>query len=232
MPPLRTGSPTWDECLKNEYEKPYFAALEQRVLAAYKGDIPVFPPREELFTAFRLTPPAQVRCVIFGQDPYHEPGQAHGLSFSVKEGVKLPPSLRNIFKEMAADTGLPCPACGDLRYLAKQGVLLLNTVLTVEEGKANSHKAFGWQSFTSAAARALNGFPQPIAYILWGAGAQAMKSCIASPAGPRLVLESAHPSPLSAYRGFFGSRPFTQVNDFLASHGSPPIRWTGTPDDT
>jgi len=222
---LRTGSAEWDACLQEEYRKPYYAALCQKVQAAYAGEAPVFPPQEELFTAFRLTPPSSVRCVIFGQDPYHEPGQAHGLSFSVKEGVKLPPSLRNIFKEIEADTGAPCAQNGNLTYLAEQGVLLLNTVLTVEQGKANSHKNYGWQTFTAAAARALNAQPQPIAYILWGAHAQAMKSTIENAAGPRLVLEGVHPSPLSAYRGFFGSKPFSQVNEFLQSHGETPIHW-------
>ena len=215
------GTPTRDACDR---------LLGQ--VADMRADNVVYPEQDAILRALELCGPTDTRVVILGQDPYHEPGQAMGLSFSVPEGCRLPPSLRNVYKELAADLGCEMPATGDLTPWARQGVLLLNTVLTVEEGKANSHKAFGWQSFTSAAARALNGFPQPIAYILWGAGAQAMKSCIEAPAGPRLVLESAHPSPLSAYRGFFGSRPFTQVNDFLASHGSPPIRWTGTPDDT
>ena len=221
---MRTGSPAWDAFLQEEFEKPYCAALCQKVQAAYRDSV-VFPPKEELFTAFRLTPPEKVRCVIFGQDPYHEPGQAHGLSFSVKQGVKLPPSLRNIYKEIEADTGVPCGPEGDLTYLAEQGVLLLNTVLTVEQGKANSHKNYGWQTFTAAAARVLNAQPQPIAYILWGAHAQAMKSTIEDAAGPRLVLESVHPSPLSAYRGFFGSKPFSRVNAFLKEHGEKEICW-------
>ena len=222
---LRTGSPAWDACLRKEFNKPYYTALCQKVQAAYRGEAPVFPPEEDLFTAYRLTPPEKVRCVIFGQDPYHEPGQAHGLSFSVQEGVKLPPSLRNIYKEIEDDTGCPCGPGGDLTYLAEQGVLLLNTVLTVEAGKANSHKNYGWQQFTAATAKALNAQPQPIAYILWGANAQAMKSTIENAAGPRLVLESVHPSPLSAYRGFFGSKPFSQVNAFLQAHGETPIIW-------
>lgn len=224
--PLRTGSVDWDRLLQSEYEKDYFHTLEQNVVLAYTGQTEVYPPQEDLFRAYRLTPPQTVRCVILGQDPYHEPGQAHGLSFSVQNGVRLPPSLRNIFKEMEADTGGSCDfSNGDLSYLAKQGVLLLNTVLTVEKGKANSHKNFGWQTFTAATVASLNALTQPIAFILWGSHAQKLKQQIRQPAGPRLILESVHPSPLSAYRGFFGSKPFSQVNAFLEQNGQPAINW-------
>ena len=169
------------------------------------------------FAAFRLTPPERVRAVILGQDPYHEPGQAHGLAFSVRDGVRMPPSLVNIGKELASDVGATL-STGCLTGWAEQGVFLLNTVLTVEQGRANSHSGFGWQRFTDAAVAALAQLPQPVAFVLWGAQAQKKAAaCKASP-HPRLVLEAPHPSPLSAYRGFFGSRPFSQINAF-----SPPM---------
>lgn len=227
MPPsLRINCCEWDRILQPEYEKEYFTTLEKQVLGAYESETEVYPPSEDLFRAYRLTPPQSVRCVVLGQDPYHEPGQAHGLSFSVKSGTKLPPSLRNIFKEIESDTGETCDfSNGDLSYLAEQGVLLLNTVLTVEKGKANSHKNFGWQHFTAATLSALNQLEQPTAFILWGSHAQALKKTICDPAGPRLVVESVHPSPLSAYRGFFGSRPFSQVNIFLEQNGQKAIHW-------
>ena len=219
----------------------------------------VYPPREDWFAAFRLTPPERVRAVILGQDPYHGPDQAMGLAFSVRKGLRLPPSLRNIFRELASDLQVPAPESGDLTSWAQQGVLLLNTVLTVEAGRANSHSALGWQNFTDRVLAALRCLPQPIAFVLWGAPAQrafaeaaggrdqAAESKEAAPATgrrvpergaalnsqfstlnsqfPRLILTAPHPSPLSAYRGFFGSRPFSQINAFLAENGEPPIRW-------
>ncbi len=199
-------------------------ALMARVEQAY-AQTTVFPPREDLFTAFRLTPPARVRVVLLGQDPYHEPGQAHGLAFSVRDGVKLPPSLRNIYQELEADLGVAPRASGDLTHWAEQGVLLLNAVLTVEQGKAGSHASFGWQAFTDAAVAAVRDFPQPVAFVLWGAQAQKKARIAEDSPHPRLVLQSAHPSPLSAYRGFFGSRPFSKINAFLAGHGEQPIAW-------
>lgn len=201
-----------------------YEALFAKVEWAYKETV-VYPPREQLFSAFHLTCPENTRVVILGQDPYHEPGQAHGLAFSVREGVKLPPSLVNIYKERESDLGVPMTKSGDLTHWAQQGVLLLNTVLTVEHGKANSHKDFGWQEFTDAAVAAVAQLPKPVAFILWGAQAQKKAAVAAAAQYPRLVLQSPHPSPLSSYRGFFGSKPFSKINDFLIKHGEKPIVW-------
>ena len=214
----------WNALLAQELEKPYFAALMEKVDAAYARGA-VFPPRAELFAAFRLTPPERVRAVILGQDPYHEPGQAHGLAFSVRPGVKLPPSLRNIFRELESDCGVPPRSSGDLTGWAEQGVFLLNTVLSVESGRANSHAGFGWQTFTDAVTACLRSLPQPIAFVLWGAQAKKKAAVAADSPHPRLVLQSPHPSPLSSYRGFFGSRPFSQINAFLEGHGEQGIDW-------
>ena len=201
-----------------------FAPLFDRVAQAYDTQT-VYPPREQLFTAFSLTPPEAVKVVILGQDPYHEPGQAHGLAFSVQQGVKLPPSLVNIYKELQADLGIEPPKHGDLTRWAKQGVFLLNTVLTVEHGKANSHKAYGWQTFTDHVVKRLSQLPQPVAFVLWGAQAQKKAAAAAASPYPRLILQGPHPSPLSAYRGFFGSKPFSQINAFLLEHSQSPIQW-------
>ena len=214
----------WQTRLQPELDKPYFAALMQRVDEAYRTGT-VYPPRQELFAAFRLTPPERVRVVILGQDPYHEPGQANGLSFSVAPGVRLPPSLRNIFEELRTDCGVTPPDSGDLTPWAEQGVFLLNSSLSVQAGAAGSHQAFGWQTFTDAVVAALAKLPQPVAFILWGAHAQKKAAIAQSSSYPRLVLQSPHPSPLSAYRGFFGSRPFSSVNEFLVQHGEAPVRW-------
>ena len=210
----------WQALLQEELEKPYWRTLSERVDAAYAAAA-VYPPREALFAAFRLTPPEAVRAVILGQDPYHEPGQANGLAFSVNPGVKLPPSLRNLFTELQSDCGITPPDSGDLTAWAKQGVFLLNSSLTVEAGKAASHKDFGWQTFTDAVVQRLAALPQPVAFVLWGAHAQKKVGIAAhSP-----YLQAPHPSPLSAYRGFFGSRPFSQINAFLAQHGQKQIDW-------
>lgn len=214
----------WQTRLQPELDKPYFAALMQRVDEAYRTGT-VYPPRQELFAAFRLTPPERVRVVILGQDPYHEPGQANGLSFSVAPGVRLPPSLRNIFEELRTDCGVTPPDSGDLTPWAEQGVFLLNSSLSVQAGAAGSHRSFGWQTFTDAVVAALAKLPQPVAFILWGAHAQKKAAIAQSSSYPRLVLQSPHPSPLSAYRGFFGSRPFSSVNEFLVQHGEAPVRW-------
>ena len=214
----------WQTRLQPELDKPYFAALMQRVDEAYRTGT-VYPPRQELFAAFRLTPPERVRVVILGQDPYHEPGQANGLSFSVAPGVRLPPSLRNIFEELRTDCGVAPPDSGDLTPWAEQGVFLLNSSLSVQAGAAGSHQAFGWQTFTDAVVAALAKLPQPVAFILWGAHAQKKAAIAQSSSYPRLVLQSPHPSPLSAYRGFFGSHPFSAVNEFLVQHGEAPVRW-------
>ena len=213
----------WAALLQQELEAPYFQALSGRVDEAY-SQAEVYPAREDLFRAFSLCPPEAVRVVILGQDPYHEPGQAHGLAFSVPEGVALPPSLRNIYKELESDLGIAPRASGDLTHWAAQGVLLLNTVLSVERGKANSHKDYGWQTFTDAVIRLAGALAQPVAFVLWGAQAQKKQALIGKD-GVRLVIASPHPSPLSSYRGFFGSRPFSQINAFLRENGQAEIRW-------
>ena len=222
MKPEELGA--WQALLQEEFEKPYWQTLSERVDTAYAASA-VYPPREALFAAFRLTPPEAVRAVILGQDPYHEPGQANGLSFSVNPGVKLPPSLRNIYQELESDLGISPAKDGDLSAWARHGVLLLNTVLTVESGKANSHKSFGWQRFTDAVLAACAGLPQPVAFVLWGGQAQKKAPLLEGSAAPRLILQSAHPSPLSSYRGFFGSRPFSQINAFLRENGEAEIDW-------
>ena len=221
MRPEELGA--WQALLQEEFEKPYWRTLAERVDAAYAAST-VYPPREALFAAFRMTPPEAVRVVILGQDPYHEPGQANGLAFSVKPGVKLPPSLRNILTELQADCGVTPTESGDLTAWARQGVFLLNSSLSVEAGKAASHQAFGWQTFTDAAVRAVAALPQPVAFVLWGSQAQKKRPLLQS-AAPRLVLCAPHPSPLSSYRGFFGSRPFSQINAFLQENGEQPVDW-------
>ncbi len=219
-----TLPPAWQALLKDELQKPYWCSLEQRLGAAYESGA-VYPPAQQLFAAFERTPPTCVRAVILGQDPYHEPGQANGLAFSVSRGVKLPPSLQNIYKELEADLGVPAAKSGDLTSWAQQGVFLLNTVLSVRAHAANSHKDFGWQSFTDAVIAALAELSQPVAFVLWGAQAQKKAALVEKSPYPRLVLQSPHPSPLSAYRGFFGSRPFSQINAFLVSYGFSPVDW-------
>ena len=206
----------WEPLLQKERQKPYFPALLSSVEAAYAGST-VYPPREKLFEALRLTPPERVRCVILGQDPYHEPGQAMGLAFSVPEGVALPPSLRNIYKELRDDLGIERTS-GDLRDWAEQGILLLNATLSVEQGKANSHASFGWQKLTDAIILTAASLPQRPVFVLWG-GYAGKKAALLPENIP--VILSAHPSPLSAYRGFFGSKPFSKVNEILGEA----IRW-------
>lgn len=213
----------WARCLTGETEKPYWRTLAERVEAAY-GAGTVYPPREDLFAAFRLTPPERVRVVILGQDPYHEPGQAHGLSFSVPAGMAIPKSLKNIYRELGEDLGVTPPDHGCLEAWTEQGVFLLNAVLTVEAHKAGSHRTFGWERFTDSVIAATNALPQPIAFLLWGNYAIKKAALIDSEA-PRLVLTGVHPSPLSAYRGFFGSKPFSKINTFLTGQGQEPIRW-------
>ena len=219
-----SGLGAWSKLLAQELKRPYFQMLLWRLDEEYR-DKTVFPPADELFSAFSLTPPERVRVVILGQDPYHEPGQAHGLAFSVRRGVKLPPSLRNIDRELFDDLGISPASHGCLEAWARQGVFLLNTVLSVEAGKANSHSEYGWQSFTDAVVALLADLPQPIAFVLWGAQAQKKAQIAAASPYPRLVLCSAHPSPLSARRGFFGSRPFSKINAFLKENGQEPIDW-------
>lgn len=218
----------WEPLLAPLSGEAWWRKLESQVESAYEtGQPEVYPPREDLFTALRLTAPEEVRCVILGQDPYHEPEQAHGLAFSVRRGQKIPPSLRNIYKELEQDLGCPIPTHGCLTAWAEQGVLLLNNVLTVYRGAANSHKKWGWQAFTTALLRQVNQLPQPVACLLWGKDAQTKLETAdwGSAVGPRLILTSSHPSPLSARRGFLGSRPFSQVNRFLTEQGGQPIDW-------
>lgn len=186
----------------------------------------VFPPEADVFRAFELTPFDRTRVVILGQDPYHDDGQAHGLCFSVRAGVKPPPSLRNLFKELASDLGTEPPSSGLLEGWAEQGVLLLNTVLTVRAHAANSHRNEGWEEFTDDVIRALSSHPSHIVFLLWGAPAQKKKALIDSTR--HTLLQAPHPSPLSAHRGFFGSRPFSKTNDALERHGQPRIDWTKT----
>lgn len=194
-----------------------------RFLETERRQHAVFPQHDHLFRALQLTPPQQVRCVILGQDPYHGTGQAHGLAFSVPPGLPLPPSLKNIYRELAADLGISAPRAGDLSTWAQDGVLLLNTVLTVRENSPLSHRGHGWEQVTNAIVDHLAQTPDPIAFVLWGRPAQAKRDRIPSP--PHGVFESAHPSPLSARRGFFGSQPFTRVNQFLQQAGRGTIDW-------
>ena len=212
----------WLEPLKAEFKKPYYANLYRTIVKEYE-QYTVYPPSDEIFTAFELTPLSQVKVVIIGQDPYHEPGQAHGLSFSVKPGQAIPPSLVNIYHELKEDLGCYIPDNGYLVKWAKQGVLMLNTLLTVRAHQAFSHSRIGWEEFTDAAIRAVDTVEKPVVFILWGRHAQSKKALITQP--QRLVIESAHPSPLSASRGFFGSRPFSRANEWLARHGEAPIDW-------
>ena len=212
----------WLMPLSPEFKKPYYAKLYQTVKEAYRTE-KVFPPANEIFNAFHLTPLSKVKVVILGQDPYHNDGQAEGLCFSVKKGVDIPPSLQNIYQELHADLGCRIPNHGSLVKWAKQGVLLLNTVLTVRAHQANSHQGIGWEEFTDAAIRILNEQERPIVFFLWGRPAQRKKQMLTNPRF--LILEAPHPSPLSAYRGFFGSQPFRQANAFLEKNGLKPVDW-------
>lgn len=212
----------WLEPLKPEFSKQYYKELYQKVIEEYKTHL-VFPPSDDIFNAFALTPLREVKVVIIGQDPYHNVGQAHGLCFSVRPDVEIPPSLVNIYKELHDDLGCYVPNNGYLVKWAKQGILLLNTVLTVRAHQANSHRGMGWEQFTDAAIRVLNEEDRPIVFILWGAPAQTKKKMLNNP--KHLILEAPHPSPLSAYRGFFGSRPFSRTNAFLEENGLTPIDW-------
>ena len=212
----------WLAPLSAEFKKPYYAKLYQTVKSEYEH-YQVFPAADDIFNAFQFTPLSEVKVVIFGQDPYHNVGQAHGLCFSVKPDVEIPPSLVNIYQELNQDLGCTIPNHGYLEKWARQGVLLLNTVLTVRAHQANSHRGIGWEEFTNAAIRVLNEQDRPIVFILWGRPAQTKKAMLNNP--KHLILEAPHPSPLSAYRGFFGSKPFSKANQFLQSQGVAPIDW-------
>ena len=212
----------WALQLQEETRKPYYKKLYETVVKEYKTT-QVFPPSRDLFKAYELCPYHKVKVVILGQDPYHNVGQAQGMSFSVPKDVPLPPSLQNIFKEIRDDLGISEPDCGDLSYWAKQGVLLLNTVLTVRAHQAFSHRGIGWEEFTDATIRAIEEKEDPVVYILWGTPAQKKRSMIRQK--KRLVLTAPHPSPLSAYRGFFGSKPFSKCNAYLRKEGVEEIDW-------
>ncbi|MEC7980098.1 MAG: uracil-DNA glycosylase [Planctomycetota bacterium] len=212
----------WRTLLMDETKKDYWDSLEEFVLELPE-EPPTFPPQELIFNAFHQTRYHDVKVVILGQDPYHNDGQAHGLSFSVPRGVPLPPSLRNIYRELEDDLGASPGVDGDLHHWAKQGVLLLNTVLTVEAHQPHSHRKKGWEDFTDAVIQKLVERESPIAFVLWGKPAQKKKDLILIP--PHCIIESAHPSPLSARRGFFGSRPFSKINDWLKEQSQSPIQW-------
>lgn len=212
----------WQEALKGEFGQPYYAKLYQTVMNEYKTR-KIFPPPQDMFNAFGFTPLSEVKVVILGQDPYHNDGQANGLCFSVKKEVDIPPSLVNIYKELHNDCGCYIPDNGCLEKWAKQGVLLLNTVLTVRAHQANSHRGIGWEQFTDAVIRVLNEQDRPIVYLLWGRPAQTKEVMLNNP--KQLVLKAPHPSPLSASRGFFGCRHFSQTNAFLTRSGMEPIDW-------
>lgn len=212
----------WFRALSPEWDKDYFAQLVSFVRQAYSTGV-VYPPGRRIFAAFDTTPFEAVKVVILGQDPYHGPGQANGLCFSVAPGVSLPPSLQNIFKEVSNDTGAPFPTDGDLTRWARQGVLLLNATLTVEAGRAGSHQGRGWEEFTDAVVRALAEKRENLVFILWGSYAQRKGAFIDR--SRHLVLQSPHPSPLSAHRGFFGNHHFSLANDYLRRHGKQAIAW-------
>lgn len=212
----------WHDKLGSEFEQPYYQELRKFLINEYRNG-PVYPDMHDIFAALHLTPFAETKVCILGQDPYHGPGQAHGLSFSVKPGVKPPPSLQNIFKELHSDLGCAIPNHGCLEHWARQGVLLLNTVLTVRGGQANSHRGKGWERFTDRIVELLVARPKPVVFILWGRNAQEKVPMVDTTR--HHIIASPHPSPFSADRGFFGSRPFSRANEFLWQAGIEPIDW-------
>ena len=215
----------WDEILKGEFEKEYYLRLRDFLKEEYfqQRQYDIYPSMYDIFNAMKATPYSKVKAVLIGQDPYHGPGQAHGMCFSVRKGVKAPPSLQNIFKELYDDLGCRIPAHGCLESWAAQGVLLLNTVLTVRAGQPGSHRGKGWEIFTDEGIHKLNERAQPTVFLLWGANARAKKELITNE--QHLILEAAHPSPFSARNGFFGCRHFSRTNEFLQSHGIEPVDW-------
>ncbi len=212
----------WDALLADEFKKDYYLQLRQFLISEYNSRT-IYPPMNDIFNALRYTSYGDVKAVILGQDPYHGAGQAHGLCFSVKRGTPPPPSLQNIYKEINTELGLPIPNHGELTEWAKSGVLLMNTVLTVREGQANSHRGQGWEIFTDKVIELLNKREQPIVFLLWGGNARSKARLITNP--KHLILQCAHPSPLSAYNGFFGCGHFIKANEFLKSQGIEPINW-------
>ncbi len=212
----------WDELLKDEFQKDYYLKLREFLKAEYSSRI-IYPNMYDIFNALRTTACRDVKAVILGQDPYHEPGQAHGMCFSVKPGIEIPPSLVNIYQEIHDEFGTPIPKDGYLVRWAEQGVLLLNTVLTVRAHQANSHRGRGWEQLTDRIIELVNEKEDPVVFLLWGSPARAKKALITNPR--HLVLETVHPSPLSAYRGFFGCGHFKRANEFLAANGETPIDW-------
>ncbi len=213
---------SWDILLKDEFQKPYYLNLRKFLVEEYKSQT-IYPHMNDIFNALKYTDYKDVKVVILGQDPYHQPNQAHGLCFSVKKGVNPPPSLQNMYKEIYAEYGYHIPQHGELTYWAEQGVLMMNTVLTVRESQPNSHKGMGWEIFTDNVISLLNQRPDPMVFLLWGANARAKKKIITNP--NHLVLESAHPSPLSAYNGFFGNGHFKKANEFLKQQKMSEIDW-------
>lgn len=212
----------WLPVLEQEFEKPYYQSLRKHLAEEYRSTI-VYPDMYDIYSAFHLTDYDQVKAVILGQDPYHGPGQAHGLSFSVKPGVAVPPSLQNIYKELHDDLGCPIPNHGHLAHWAEEGVLMLNAVLTVRKDTPNSHRGIGWEEFTGRVISVLNERETPVVFILWGKNAQEKLPLITNPR--HLIIQSAHPSPFAANRGFFGSSPFSRTNAFLKSKGIGEIDW-------
>jgi uracil-DNA glycosylase len=213
----------WSQIIGKEFEKDYFKSLNDFLKIEYQTQI-IYPEKNDIFNAFRYTPFSSLKVVLIGQDPYHGPGQAHGLSFSVKPGIPAPPSLVNIYKELHDDMGIQIPKHGYLKNWAEQGVLLLNTVLTVRAGEAHSHRSKGWETFTDQVIRSINDRQDPVVFWLWGKPAQDKAKLITNP--KHLILMAPHPSPLSVYRGFYGSKPFSKTNDFLLANGKAPIDWT------
>ena len=219
MPPITND---WADYLKEEYKKPYYRKLYQKVMDEYHTKL-IFPPADDIFNAFHFTPVKDVKVVILGQDPYHGPGQAQGYSFSVPSNFPLPPSLQNMYKELENEYQTPVHRTGDLTDWAKQGVLLMNTILTVEEHKPLSHQDKGWQNFTNEALRWINEKDGPVVFLLWGSKAIQAKKLLTNP--KHLILTSPHPSPLSAYRGFFGNNHFKLANEYLIKNNETPIQW-------
>lgn len=214
---------SWKKVLNEECKKPYFIELTQKVSESYRNDVPIYPPSHAIFTAFSLCPFTEVKVVILGQDPYHGTGQAHGLCFSVQDGIKTPPSLQNIYKELRGDLKIAIPPSGNLERWAKQGVLLLNATLTVEASKPGSHQGIGWEQFTDTVIQKISDEKEHVVFLLWGKYAQDKGSKI--DVTKHLVLTAPHPSPFSAHSGFFGCKHFSQTNEYLKKHGKEPVEW-------